>query len=326
MSNPLPSPDDDTLPLMGIGSCLAGNAVRYNAQTKSPNNHVREIARHFRTRAFCPEMGIGMGVPREPIHLVGTETDAVRALDVSSHSQDFTDKLAGYAGTVLDAAPELCGYILVKGSPSCGYERVKRYSDKGHSLASDARGVFASALEAADPLLPLEDDGRLNDPGLRESFVTRAYAYHEWKQFNKKPLTAARMVEFHSRYKYLAMAHHVPSYKALGRLVADAGKSDLASLARDYIVTLMAALKKVATVRSHSNVLFHLAGYLKRDISAEERQRLRDLIEQYRQGQVPLIVPLTMLRHHFANSPNAYIDQQAFLEPFPDSLKIRNLV
>jgi uncharacterized protein YbgA (DUF1722 family)/uncharacterized protein YbbK (DUF523 family) len=312
-------------PLLGIGSCLAGNAVRYNAQTKAPNQHVRNLAEHFEMRAFCPEMGIGMGVPRPPIHLVGDE-DRVRALDVDSHTNDFTDKLAGYADTVLSLAPELCGYVLVKGSPSCGYERVKRYTMAGHGVASDQQGIFARALVEADPLLPLEDDGRLNDAGLRESFVTRAYAYHKWKEMVSEGLTPHRLVTFYSTYKYLVMAHHLASYKTLGPMVADAGKADLKALGREFIDALMAALGHRTTRRSHSNVLYHLSGYLKKTVSSEERQRLKDLIEQYRTGQVPLIVPVTMLKHHFANSPNAYIDNQVFMSPYPDTLQLRNLL
>lgn len=317
--------EDQMTPVMGIGSCLAGNAVRYNKQTKSPNQHVRAIAENFEMRAFCPEMGIGMGVPRAPIHLVGTE-DEVRALDVDSHSHDYTDKLAAYADTVLELAPELCAYILVKGSPSCGYERVKRYAQNGHGVASDQVGIFASALAKADPLLPLEDDGRLNDPGLRESFVTRAYAYHEWKVLNREGLTRHKLIAFYSRYKYLVMAHHVPSYQMLGRLLADAGKQPLESLADTFVDAFMQALRHRATRRSHANVLYHLSGYLKRTVSSQERQRLKDLIEQYRQGQIPLIVPITMLKHHFANNPNAYIDGQVFMTPYPDELQLRNLV
>ena len=312
-------------PVMGIGSCLAGNAVRYNGETKRPNQHVKAISESFEMRAFCPEMGVGMGVPRPPIHLVGSE-DEVRALDVATHTDDYTDQLAGYAGKVLELAPELCGYILVKGSPSCGYERVKRYLDNGASAASDQRGVFAAALGQADPLLPLEDDGRLNDPALRESFVTRAYTYHDWKLLLKEGLSPRGLVEFYSRYKYLIMAHHVPTYRELGRMVADAGKQPLEELADTFIGKLMQGLTQRATNRSHSNVLFHLAGYLKRDLPAPERQRLAELIDQYRLGLVPLVVPVTMLKHHFANKPNAYIDQQTYMAPYPDELKLRNLV
>ncbi len=312
-------------PLMGIGACLAGKPVRYNGQTKSPNTHVRDLAEAFEMRSFCPEMGIGMGVPRAPIHLVGVPGD-VRALDVETHSNDYTAQLADYARTVLSLAPDLSGYILVKGSPSCGYDRVKRYASNGYGIASDEQGVFAAALGREDPLLPLEDDGRLNDPGLRESFVTRAYAYHDWKQLCASGLSAHKLISFYSRYKYLVMAHHVPGYKALGRMLADAGKRPLDGLAAEFVSELMASLARRATLRSHTNVLFHLSGYLKRTVPAAERQRLKDLIEQYRQGHIPLVVPLTMLKHHFANNPNAYIDGQVFMAPYPDELKLRNLV
>lgn len=314
-----------TKPLLGIGSCLAGNAVRYNGQTKSPNQHIRNLADHFDLRPFCPEMGIGMGVPRPPIHLVGDE-HSVRALDVDSHNNDFTEKLAGHADTVLSLAPEMCGYILVKGSPSCGYERVKRYTMAGQPVASDAQGIYARALSEADPLLPLEDDGRLNDAGLRESFVTRAYTYHNWKTLLHGDLTVHRLVAFYSGYKYLVMAHHLPSYKTLGPMLADAGKADLKVLSQEFIETLMSALSHRTTRRSHSNVLYHLSGYLKKTVPGEERQRLQGLIEQYRTGQVPLIVPVTMLKHHFANSPNAYIDSQVFMAPYPDTLQLRNVL
>lgn len=311
-------------PTVGIGACLAGQEVRYNAQSKAANPHVRGLMEAFVVRPFCPEMGIGMGVPRAPIHLVGRQGDAVRALDVETHSHDYTDRLAAYAGQVLARAPELCGYILVKGSPSCGYDRVKRYADNGYSVASDTQGIFAAALRAADPLLPLEDDGRLNDPGLRESFVTRVYAYQDWRQLCEAGLSAGALVEFYSRYKYLVMAHHVPSYKALGRLLADAGRRDIEALAEEFIHSLMAALSERATQRSHANVLFHLSGYLKRQLGDDERQRLKELIDQYRVGEVPLIVPVTMLKHHFANNPNQYIDQQVFMQPYPDQLRLRN--
>jgi len=314
-----------TRPLLGIGSCLAGNAVRYNGDAKKPNDHVRALCAHFDTQAFCPEMGIGLGVPRPPIHLVGTE-DAVRILDVKTHQHDYTDEIRSYAQWVLAQAPRLCGYILVKDSPSCGYGRVKRYSPQGQHLASDQNGVFASALASSDPLLPLEDDGRLNDPGLRESFVTRACAYHDWKMLLQRGLTAHRLIAFYTRYKYLVMAHHVPSYKTLGPMLANAGRQPLEALADAFIGALMAALTHRATRRSHSNVLFHLSGYLKERLTAAQRQRISALIEDYRTGKVPLVVPVTLLKHHFADHPNAYIDGQVFLDPYPAELRVRNEV
>lgn len=315
--------DTSPAPVIGIGACLTGREVRYNGSAKSANEYVAALAETFQIRPFCPEMAIGLGVPRPAIHLVGDE-HAVRVLDVATHSDDHTDAIFDYAGQVLSLAPELCAYILVKGSPSCGYARVKRHSDKGHVLATDQQGIFAAALERNDPLLPLEDDGRLNDPALRESFVARAYAYHSWKQLQAEGISAANLIAFYSRYKYLVMAHDVNRYKTLGPLLANAGRQSLESLASQFIAGLMQALKKPATRRSHSNVLFHLSGYLKHDLSSDERQRLKNLIDQYRVGEVPLIVPVTLFKHHFANNPNDYIDQQVFLNPFPDQLRLRN--
>ena len=313
----------DPRPLLGIGSCLAGNAVRYNGDSKAANQYVRALCDHFDTRAFCPEMAAGLGVPRPPIHLVGTQ-EAVRVVDVATHENDYTEAIGAFGREVLQMAPDLCGYILVKGSPSCGYDRVKRYADDGRLLGSDQKGIFAAALAHADPLLPLEDDGRLNDPALRESFVTRAITYHQWKALVSSGLTAQKLIEFYTRRKYLVMAHHVPGYKALGRLLANAGGEPLEELAEKVITELMAALARRATRRSHSNALFHVAGYLKRRINAGQRQRLAALIEDYRTGKVPLVVPITLLRHYFADLPDDYINGQVFLEPYPDSLGLRN--
>ena len=278
-------------------------------------------------------------MPRPPIHLVSVN-DQIRIKDADTHENDYTDPIRDYARQTLKIAPELCGYILVKGSPSCGYGRVKRYNEKGNYMASDQDGVFATlptvcsalafalatALAEFDPLLPLEDDGRLNDPRLRESFVTRACTYHAWKSMLNEGLTAHRLIEFYSRHKYLVMAHSVPAYRSIGRMVAEAGKRDLAELGPEFIDALMGALRKPATRRSHTNVLQHLAGYLKRKLSPEERQRLAQLIDSYRLGHVPLVVPVTMLRHHFANHPNTYIDSQVFLEPYPEQLQLRNQI
>lgn len=239
-------------PLLGIGACLAGNAVRYNGDTNPPNEYVRDVCTHFDTRAFCPEMGIGLGVPRPPIHLVSTE-QTVRIVDVKTHRHDYTDQIRDYARQILNEEPLLCGYILVKGSPSCGYGRVKRYSEEGQHLASDQNGIFAAALGVADPLLPLEDDGRLIDPGLRKSFVARACAYHEWKTLNRQGLNAHRLIEFYERYKHRVTVHNLASHKLLGNALAYAGEQVPDALATEFISTLMASLAHRATAGSHNN-------------------------------------------------------------------------
>jgi uncharacterized protein YbbK (DUF523 family) len=228
-------------PVIGIGSCLAGNAVRYDGQAKNISPPVQAICETFELRAFCPEMGVGMGVPRPPIQLVGSE-HAVRVLDVATHSKDYTRQLTDYAQKVLDVAPNLCGYLLVRGSPSCGYEGVKRHSDDGDHLASDQQGIFARALAVADPLLPLEDDERLSDPALRESFMTRAHVYHDWKLLCGEGVSPHKLLVFYNRHKSRLMPHHKPDREALERILADTDKVSLEELSSVFITALMATL------------------------------------------------------------------------------------
>jgi uncharacterized protein YbgA (DUF1722 family)/uncharacterized protein YbbK (DUF523 family) len=320
---PVPTTRSSNTPLIGIGSCLAGNPVRYNGSSKAANPHVQLLSEHFEARAFCPEMGIGLGTPRPPIHLVG-DMDVVRVLDVATHQQDYTAPIRQFARDTLTGAPDLCGYILVKGSPSCGYDRVKRFSDAGNLLASDQQGVFAATLGDIDPLLPLEDDGRLNDPGLRESFIRRIYAYHEWKRLRAEGISAGKLIKYYTRYKYLVMAHHLPSYKSIGRLLANTKSMPVEELADALIAQLMHALGQVSTRRTNSNVLQHMAGYLKRKLSPAHRQRLAALIHDYRLGHIPLIVPITLLQHHLADHPDQYLQEQVFLSNQGDTLGLRN--
>ena len=228
-------------PLIGIGSCLAGNAVRYNGETNTPNRHVCEICEHFDVQAFCPEMGIGLGVPRPPIHLVGSK-ESVRVVDVETHRHDYTDAIRSYAQHTLEQAPLLCGYILVKGSPSCGYAGVKRYSQTGDYLASDQSGIFARALEEADSLLPLEDDERLRDANIRESFVNRARAYHHWKTLTGQGLKVRGLINFHASYKPLLIAHPLLNGKFFEPALARAGQQKLKEIAAELINTVMATL------------------------------------------------------------------------------------
>ncbi|MFV0276358.1 MAG: YbgA family protein [Parahaliea sp.] len=305
--------DSAPRPVVGIGTCLSGRSVRYNADSKPAGPGVRQLQRLFDTRPFCPEMGVGMGVPRPPIHLVGEGGDRVRALDVASHSHDHTDALAAYADRVLAQTPELCGYILVKGSPSCGYHQVKRYNSAGELVATDTRGIFATALAARDPLLPLEDDERLAEPARLESFAARVYAYHDWRQLCASGLSAAALSGFYSHYKYLVMAHSMTSYRSLGPMLAAADRQDIDTLGAAFFGKLMRALGEHATPGTHANVLYHLAGYLKQRLTADERQQLANCIDHYRGGLCTLMEPVAQLRQHFTRYPHPYIERQVYL-------------
>ena len=316
---------NSTMPSIGIGACLVGQKVRYNGEAKRKNRYIEDLRSHVAIRSFCPEMAIGMGAPREPVRLVG-DLGAERLKDSASQSLDYTAPVQVYAAEVIDKNPDLAGYVLVKGSPSCGFDRVKRYNDKGNVVLNDAVGLFAVELARLDPLLPLEEDGRLHDAGLRENFISRVFAYHDWKLFRSEPLTRHRLTRFWARYKYLLMSHHVPTYKEIGRLLASPATETEDHVAEQFIGLLMSGLKCMATRRTHTNVLHHIRGYLKRDLEPEDKQEMDTLISQYRRGDVPLVVPLTLLRHHFRRYNHGYIDQQVYMQPYPEQLSLRNYI
>jgi uncharacterized protein YbgA (DUF1722 family)/uncharacterized protein YbbK (DUF523 family) len=317
---------------VGVGSCLLGAPVRFNGLSKKHNPVLADLSQFFSWRSFCPEMAIGLGVPRAPIRLVGgLPVDGpagvwsdLRAVDSVTGVIDVTQSLRDYGAAVLKQQPDLCGYILVKGSPSCGLERVKRYNAAGVVEGRDATGIFAAALSACDPLLPLEEDGRLQDQHLRESFVARVFTYHAWRELQREGLSCATLQTFYAQRKYLIMSRHIATYKQLGKLLATADKGSLAAVAQQTITLIMSALSRPATRSGHTNTLMHIRGYLKNQLSANEKAELSDLIEQYRQGFVPLVVPLTLLRHHFSRHPHSYIERQLFMQPYPSVLRLRN--
>lgn len=309
-------------PVIGIGACLVGKPVRFNGSHKRASDVLEAMRSAMELRPFCPEVAIGLGVPREPIRIVETAAGA-RAKDSETQQRDHTDALQDYARAVAQTEP-LSGYILVKGSPSCGYQRVKRYNEAGNSLPSEGVGIFARQLMRSNPLLPVEEDGRLNDVQLRERFIRRVYAYHDWRQWCAAvPITHHRLIEFYARYKYLVMAHHQPTYKRIGKMLA-ARDRNIPRLANKVIALIMWALGHHARRGSYANALSHVKGYLKRRINPEERQLLDGVIDDYRHGKVPLVVPVRMLKHYFALFPDDYIDQQALLYAYPDELGVRN--
>jgi uncharacterized protein YbgA (DUF1722 family)/uncharacterized protein YbbK (DUF523 family) len=310
---------------VGVSACLLGQAVRYNGTHKHQPLLTEVLSKYFEFVPTCPEMGAGMGVPRPPIRLVG-DPKQPRAVRVDDASVDFTAPLQDYAAARIPQLADLAGYIFIKNSPSCGLFRVKVYLPNGMPSPANGRGLFAAALCQAMPLLPVEEDGRLQDPVLRENFMTRVFAMHSWQQLCAQGLSAARLTDFHARYKYTLMAHAPGDHAALGRLLADAGKHDPQVLGPQYFAGLMQLLQRKATRKTNTNVLMHLQGYLKKQLQAVEKSSLGRVIEQYRSGVVPLVVPVTLLRHYFQLYPDPYIAQQAFLQPYPDALSLRNAV
>ncbi len=310
-------------PKIAISACLMGEPVRFNGGHKESRLCSRSLNDYFEFVSICPEVAIGLGTPREPIRLVG-DPEAPRAVGTVNKDLDVTERLAVYGQQVAGELTDICGYIFMQQSPSCGLYRVKVYQDNGNPSEPQGTGIYAAEFTARHPDLPVEEAGRLNDPVLRENFLCRVFAYADWQQLMQTGLTRKSLIGYHSRYKYLLMASNPLQYKMLGRLLGNLGTHDLQELAPKYFSQLMAALKNCATRGTHSNVLQHISGYLKQSLSAQEKQEMQHLISQYRQGVVPLVVPLTLLKHHFRMHPDPYIDQQVYLQPHPENLSLRN--
>lgn len=304
---------------IGISSCLLGHNVRYDGSHKRDAYITGTLSEYFDFRPFCPEVEIGLGTPRPTIHLVRVNGE-IRCIGVKNPEIDVTERLRDHAGQLTSQHADLCGYILKKDSPSCGMERVKVYAD--NIPRRDGVGIYAETMMRNNPLLPVEEEGRLGDAGLRENFIQRIYVLYRWKLMLAEGLTARSLTRFHARHKLIIMSHG--DYRELGQLLAGAAQDNIEQVADRYILLLMTTLRKVASRSNHVNVLQHIQGYLKKELSADDKAELCEIIERYRQGELPLIVPLTLLKHHFRKTPDPYIDESYYLSPYPQELRLIN--
>lgn len=306
---------------LGISACLVGERVRYDGNHKHDAYITGTLGLAFELVAVCPEVAIGMGVPRPPIRLVG-DVAQPRAVGVADPTLDVSAALTSYGRRIAAELDDISGYIFKAKSPSCGLQRVKVYG--GGAPAAQGVGLYAREIVTRRPLLPVEEEGRLGDPVLRENFIARVFAYRRWQELLASGFSVGKLVEFHAAHKLLLMSHGTVYYRALGRLVADACAHRPAALAERYGAEFMAALKHPATRKRHTNVLQHLMGYLKRRLDAADKAELAALIDDYRRGLVPLIVPITLLKHHFRRLPDPYVERQLYLNPHPAELMLRN--
>lgn len=304
---------------IGISSCLLGHNVRYDGSHKRDAYITGTLSEYFDFRPFCPEVEIGLGTPRPTIHLVRVNGE-IRCIGVKNPEIDVTERLRDHVGQLTSQHADLCGYILKKDSPSCGMERVKVYAD--NIPRRDGVGIYAETMMRNNPLLPVEEEGRLGDAGLRENFIQRIYVLYRWKLMLAEGLTVRNLTRFHARHKLIIMSHG--DYRELGQLLAGAAQDNIEQVADRYILLLMTTLRKVASRSNHVNVLQHIQGYLKKELSADDKAELCEIIERYRQGELPLIVPLTLLKHHFRKSPDPYIDESYYLSPYPQELRLIN--
>ncbi|UFH48659.1 2-thiouracil desulfurase family protein [Pseudomonas sp. KNUC1026] len=312
-------------PKIAISACLMGDEVRYNGGHKQSRYCRNLLSDHFQFVKVCPEMAIGLGVPRQPIRLVG-DPESPKARGTVDKSVEVTQALADYGKEMADTLGDISGYIFMQKSPSCGVERVKVYREDGIPQMEGGSGVYAKAFCEARPDLPVEEEGRLCDPVLRENFVTRVYAYADWQALKVNGLSRRAITEFHARYKYQLMACNPEQYKVLGALLGSSGQRPLEEVAEEYFHGLMQGLRRCATRGNHANVLMHISGYLRRHMDPQDKAEIRDLILQYRDGTVPLVVPLTLLKHLFRLHPDPYIAQQVYLQPHPEKLSLRNAI
>jgi uncharacterized protein YbgA (DUF1722 family)/uncharacterized protein YbbK (DUF523 family) len=311
---------------IGVSACLLGQEVRFDGGHKRNDFLTGTLGDFVEFVAVCPEVDIGLGIPRESLRLVRDDSGAVRMV-ANKSGADVTDTMSAYAERRAAALErdDLSGYVLKKDSPSCGMERVRIYGRSGMPMR-DGRGLFAEALIRRLPNLPVEEEGRLNDPNLRENFIERVFAYHRMRALCASRWTAGALVAFHTAHKLTLMAHSPRAYAELGRLVADSKRIERAELRERYSLQFMRALKKLATPARHVNVMQHIAGYLQERCDADSRRELMEVIEEYRRAAVPLVVPLTLIRHWVRRFDIAYLKGQTYLEPHPRELMLRNHV
>lgn len=313
---------------IGISSCLLGEEVRFDGGHKRDAFLVQTLGPMVEWVPVCPEVEIGLGTPRESIRLIRDPKalDQVR-LVTGKTGVDLTKKMRQYARQRVRALAKenLCGYILKKDSPSCGMERVKVWHEQGPA-ERNGRGLFARELLTQFPNMPVEEEGRLRDPRLRENFIDRVFVYRRLRTLFSGRWTLRDLVAFHTEHKLLLMAHSIDRYRELGRLVAEAKTVPRAELTRRYEDELMAAMSTPATRARHTNVLQHAVGHFKKQVDGDSRQELASLIEDYRRGLVPLIVPVTLIRHHARRLGVTYLLEQRYLDPELKELMLRNHV
>jgi uncharacterized protein YbgA (DUF1722 family)/uncharacterized protein YbbK (DUF523 family) len=308
---------------LGISACLLGQKVRYDGGHKLDSFLAHTLGPYVEYVPICPEVECGLGVPREAMHLEGNPAEprlvTVRTkLDMTKQMLDWAEK------RVRELKKEnICGFIFKSDSPSSGMERVRIYNEKG-MLSAKGRGLFAGAFMDHFPTLPVEEEGRLNDVGLRENFIERIFVYARLKETISEGMTAARLIDFHTRHKLLMLAHSPKHYSLMGRLVAAGPQQLMETTFKQYESLLMEGLKLRATAKKNSNVLYHIAGYFKRVLSADERQELVHIIDLYARQSIPLIVPVTLMNHYVRTFNEPYLKEQVYLNPHPLELTLRN--
>jgi uncharacterized protein YbgA (DUF1722 family)/uncharacterized protein YbbK (DUF523 family) len=310
---------------LGVSTCLLGENVRYDGGHKLDRFLTDTLGQYVEYVPVCPEVECGLPVPRESMHLEG-DPESPR-LVTSRTKQDMTERMIQWAlERVVELEKEdLCGFIFKSDSPSSGMERVKVYNDKGMAVKKGV-GMFARIFMEHFPLLPVEDEGRLHDPGLRENFIERIFTLKRWREALTKKESRGIVVNFHTKHKLLILSHSPKLYQTMGKLVARAKELSLREFYQEYQILLMESLMLKTTSKKNANVLQHMMGYFKEQLSFDEKQELLEVIEVYRKAYTPLIVPITLIQHYVRKYNQPYLKQQVYLNPHPLELQLRNHV
>jgi uncharacterized protein YbgA (DUF1722 family)/uncharacterized protein YbbK (DUF523 family) len=308
---------------IGISSCLLGEKVRYDGGHKLDRFLVYTLGKFVQYVPVCPEVECGLSVPRESMHLEG-DPSSPRLVTSRTHI-DHTEKMFTWAKRrVAELEKEdLCGFIFKSNSPSSGMERVKVYLDTGIPVKTGV-GIFGRAFMERFPLLPVEDEGRLHDPDLRENFIERVFVFKRWRELLAGRSSLGALVAFHTRHKLQVLAHSTKHYNEMGRLVAHGKDMSLKELYAEHQRLFMEALKLKATPKKNANVLMHMVGYFKDRLTGDEKHELIENIEAYRKEMLPLIVPVTLINHYVRKYDEPYLKEQFYLHPHPMELQLRN--
>jgi uncharacterized protein YbgA (DUF1722 family)/uncharacterized protein YbbK (DUF523 family) len=310
---------------LGISSCLLGEKVRYDGGHKLDRFLMDTLGKYVEYIPVCPEVECGLGVPRKSMRLEGNP--GTLRLIVTSTREDMTERMVSFAQKRVAQLKkeDICGFIFKSDSPSSGMERVKIYNEPSMPVKA-GRGVFAGIFMDNFSLLPVEDEGRLHDPGLRENFIERIFALKRWREALGNKKIKKSLIDFHTRHKLLILAHSPKHYQLMGKLVAAQMSFPRVDVYKQYQDLLLEALKIKATPKKHVNVLQHMMGYFKKQLSPDEKKELLELIKNYDTGNVPLIVPITLISHYVRKYDEPYLQEQIYLNPHPSELLLRNHV
>lgn len=310
-------------PLLGVSACLLGQPVRFDGGHKKNNFILDSLSGHVDVVSLCPEMAAGFATPRPTMQL-RQRGDEIRLVLSKDPGTDLTEQMNSYAHSKVDSLAHLDGFIFKKDSPSCGVFRVPVVVHEEGYRNRQGTGLFAQVFIERHPLIPVEEEGRLSDAALCENFFERIYAYRRWKAIANAERNVRGLMEFHARHKLMLMARGSHYYQELGRMVAGTTVKDLPQRRAAYIQRFMEVMKMRSHPGRQVNVLQHIMGYLKQVLSSDDKQELLSVFEAYRQKQLPLITPVTLLRHHLRVHPQPYIMEQHYLEPFPEQLALRS--